>query len=127
MGSASKATSVHVQGKWDIKKSFHETEGKQTVIIFSVPPTVSEDLHEASQNIVEGHVVVLNCKINAVPTPMIQWFKDDEPLLQNEEKIQAQPEILRYNRNIHYSKEKTTRSELQNPSLVHFFQICGQR
>lgn len=57
-----------------------------------VPPKPIEGAakEEGLQEIVEGHVVVLNCQMHAVPTPRVSWYKDSLPLSFDAEQVTSQ-------------------------------------
>uniref|UniRef100_L7MBI1 Putative secreted peptide n=1 Tax=Rhipicephalus pulchellus TaxID=72859 RepID=L7MBI1_RHIPC len=56
-----------------------------------VQMNVSIEVTEGSKNQVEGDPLTLSCKAMGVPTPVVTWFKDDEPLNISDPRITLEP------------------------------------
>lgn len=63
--------------------------GENATIV--VQTNVSIEVSEISKNQVEGDPLTLSCKASGVPTPVITWFKDDEPLNISDPRIKLEP------------------------------------
>uniref|UniRef100_A0A023FMY2 Putative secreted protein n=1 Tax=Amblyomma cajennense TaxID=34607 RepID=A0A023FMY2_AMBCJ len=63
--------------------------GENATIV--VQTNVSIDMAEISKNQVEGDPLTLQCRAFGVPTPVVTWFKDDEPLNSSDPRITLEP------------------------------------
>lgn len=77
----------------------YEDTGNYTCVVLDVGENativvrtnVSIEVSEISKNQVEGDPLTLSCKASGVPTPVITWFKDDEPLNISDPRVTLEP------------------------------------
>ncbi|KAK8757866.1 hypothetical protein V5799_004500 [Amblyomma americanum] len=81
---------VHDAGYGDAGKYMCDFgDGENATIV--VQTNVSIEVTEISKNQVEGDPLTLSCKAFGVPTPVVTWFKDDEPLNSSDPRITLEP------------------------------------
>lgn len=82
-----------------VNKPDYKDTGNYTCVIIDanenativVQTNVTIEASEPSKNQVERDPLTLSCKASGVPTPVITWFKDGEPLNMSDPRISLEP------------------------------------